>query len=232
MIRTKKDVEFNDFVRIYGEKYKPEHLEIIKLAYNIRRNKSMSDNYALINEVFSYLDIIKPDKNYYIAFLEYLKEYYDINRNLLEVGSGHFPELARRIHLEQKSGSITCYDPDSIIDLFREIIIYQKRFDFSIDVTKYDMLYGFDPCEATKVLIEKANRADKDLVLKFCGCKLQGERFGVKNELNYDENNPVVSDYNTDLFSIIEGTMPAGRDYEIDFPDFAPYGILRTFKKR
>lgn len=215
--------KFENFCQIYGNLYDPEDLKVIKEGF-INHSYESSENYDIINQVNSYLNIYKCS-NPYLEFIDYLKQYYNIDRNLLDVGSGVFPELARRIQMEQKNGSIECYDPYSLFCCFNGIKINREKFTLDTDVSKYDMLIGHMPCDATIPMIIAANKNDKDLLINLCGCI-------HLDFINYFYPNFYIREaWLSQIIESIESTLPSDRSYSLEHPEFSPYGIIRTYKK-
>lgn len=218
----KEEKKFEEFCEMYGKLYSEDAFQTIQNSfYDGSYNTSV--NYDIVNQVYSYLDILKCN-NPYVEYINYLKECYSIDCHILEVGSGNFPELARRIQLEQKDGSITCYDPNSMFKCFNGIKIHQEAFDESTDVSKYDIIIGNMPCDATLEMIKSANKNDKDLFLNLCGCT----HF---NFIGWSLDNFLRRMWNDKIIDTMQSTLPSDREYFFEQPDFAPFGLLRTKKK-
>lgn len=163
-------------------------------------------------------------KNLYQKFLDYMREYYDLDRNLLDVGCSFFPSFSKKVAASQKSDSVKAIDYDVITTDIPGIKVEKVRFDTKYDVSGVDMIYGLEPCEATTDMIKSANAADIDLRICMCGCThIETPYFGY-------EMNPyrMWLDY---VREVMESTLPKTRKYEMKNSEFHRYPIIRTYKK-
>ncbi len=164
-------------------------------------------------------------RNLYQSFLEYMQTYYDIDRNLLDVGCGFFPSFSKKVASAQKSGSVKALDYDVITTDVPGITVEKVRFDTKYDISDIDMIYGLEPCEATADMIKVANAKDIDLCICMCGCT------HLKNQpqLGYEMNSyRLWLDY---IIQVMKSTLPKTRKYEMEYKDFHRYPIFRTYKK-
>ena len=93
-----------------GEYYPYEYQGI--LNYSIHPNLRTITKTDVIREIYDKPGLIPDDFNIYLAFMELIEKNFGVDgKNICEVGGGVFPMLAERIHLQQKTGSITVFDP-------------------------------------------------------------------------------------------------------------------------
>jgi len=134
------------------------------------QNATWGINYSfvpdILRQIYDETDLLQEDKNIYTAFLGLLRQQFDINRNLVEVGGGRIPSLAKKIQLVQTHGSITVYDP-KLCQLIegKNLILKKESFTLHTDVSGKDMLIGFTPCEATETLLEMAFQHNLDFMI-------------------------------------------------------------------
>lgn len=160
--------------------------------------------------------------NPYLNYLREMKKTFDIDRDLLEVGSGFYPAMAKIISDIQVKGSITAMDYDSVISELGKIRILKEHFTVDTDVSKYEMIFGVMPCEGTIPMIYSANKNDKDLFIGLCGC----------THFENPESIPFITsqtwfDY---VESIVKKTLPKDRKYEMYTTSDINYPLIKIFK--
>ena len=146
--------------------------ELCYLIDNIdscERTKFVPD---LLRQVYIKTGILKDNENIFKGFISILKDNFDINSNIVEVGGGLFPTLGEMISAEQVDGTVTVYDPRLYKDdrTNPKLILKKERFDENTDVTGADILVGFMPCEATETILENAIKSGKPFYVAMCGC--------------------------------------------------------------
>ncbi len=113
----------------------------------------------VIREVYDELGLIPDDKNIFDAFLKLLEQVHGIEgRNIVEVGGGTFPTLGRRIHLRQKAGTITVYDPRIGKDIKGDdrFVLKREKFTNKTKIEGADLIIGLMPCKGAEPLLEQA----------------------------------------------------------------------------
>lgn len=156
-------------------------------------------------------------KNSYSAFINHMKEDCDINGDLLEVGCGIIPSLAKTLRKEQNDGSITVIDPLVKIRDYGDLNIITGYFDENTDVEKYSLMYGHYPCTITEEMLKSSFKNDIDTYILLCGC-LRGGYINFQHYLNEI----------TDLLYRL--SLESDRSYKfINYSDL-PYPILKTCK--
>lgn len=174
---------------------------------------------TLILQVYEEIGIsdLLPN-NVYRNFIEHIKSDCDIDTDLLEVGAGVIPSLAKSLKCEQKSGSITVIDPIIKIENYGNLRIIKDKFDEYTDTDKYKLIYGNYPCGATAQMIKSSFLNDIDMYLSLCGCT-EGSSYTFYCEY--------LKDLNRLLIELSSGTK---RKYEILEYDDLPYPVIRTYK--
>lgn len=124
-------------------------------------------------EFFSYFGLISQEKDLEKTKYEIINDNFDIKKNILEIGCGIFPSVAKYIDKKQTSvgqGSITCYDSKLQIKTDGNIKLVNQNIDLNTNISAYDYMYAFSACDATKPFLELASQNNKEFVLGLCTC--------------------------------------------------------------
>ena len=151
----------------YYDEYEQEFIRSYSL-HTKRKNKYAQE---VIREIYDELGMIPDDQNIYLAFLDLIDKQFGINgKNILEVGGGAIPSLAKKIHLKQSKGTITVYDPRIGKDIHGEerFVLRRDKFTRDTDIEDTNLIIGLMPCQAAEVLITQATKNDIDFMLWLC----------------------------------------------------------------
>lgn len=214
------------FIAKYGNLYPEDVIEYIKENF-LGLEFSLGIAIDVMSQVYEMTGVhAAMKKNIYQDYLNYIKNYYDINCHVLDVGCGFFPSFSRKLAKEQKNGSVTAIDYDVITTDFPDIKVEKDTFTRSYDVSDVDLMIGVQPCEASEDMIYVANTNDIDLCLFLCGCPPgQTVRFEYERALLYKY-------YINSLKSTMELTLPSNRDYVMEENAVLPYPTFRTYRKK
>ena len=150
---------------------------ILDYVYLINSDEFIPD---VVREVYDEVGIIPDKKNVYVEFLDLLKDTYPIqDKNILEIGGGTIPRLAKRINNIQTTGSITVYDPrlsvyEKSTDKFH---LVRKPFLESTNIGNHNLMVSLMPCEACEIVIRSATTNGMDFMLGFCEGGPHGDEF-------------------------------------------------------
>lgn len=164
-------------------------------------------------EIYDELNLIKDDDNYYITFLNELEKHYRLDCNILEIGGGNIPSLAKRIAKKQigiGSGTITVYDEN--LSFFKHnysnLKLYKKDLTENSNIKSYDLVISLFPCTATILTIYKALEYNKDFFIGLCDCihPIYGEsdeeyEYYLSHPLEYHEKMLDEYKYMTNYYS-------------------------------
>lgn len=129
---------------------------------------------AIIAKEFqSYFGLNSNEDDIYLKFFNLMKDNFEIGQNIVEIGCGWFPSLARYIDNEQQRlgrGSIICYDPRLKIHEFGNIILNQGYLYSDTDVSKAGLICSFYVCDAERELLEVTEREKKEFIMGICTC--------------------------------------------------------------
>ena len=123
----------------------------------LEHNKFVPD---ILRQIYDELGLLDDKDNLYLGFIDIIKDKFNIDSNIVEVGGGVIPSLGKNITLNQKSGTVTVYDP--------RLIVKKEYFNDNTDISKCDLVIGLMPCQATEVLIRQAGKYNKDFLIGLC----------------------------------------------------------------
>ena len=156
------------FIEAHKENYTQREYEYIRgnIAWGMDK-LFVSD---LLRQVYDEIGMTDPKTNMYEGFVKLLEENFDLERDIIEIGGGIVPSLAKKIALRQKEGTITVYDPRLITDINHpdNLILKKEKFNKDTPIGNAQMIIGFMPCEATNLLIETACANNVDFMIALC----------------------------------------------------------------
>ncbi len=162
-------MNLNEFLNKYKDQYPQAAIEYITNNFGKRLPLNNPD---ILNQVYDALGMFK-EENTYLAYLKLLEQYFDISSNILEIGGGFYPAFATHIRdrqLQTKKGTITVYDKMLVTQNLPHIKLVKQDFKIQDTVAPYDLLVGILPCEATTLIIKKANEENKNFFIVLCNC--------------------------------------------------------------
>ena len=173
-LRERKNIKTYKLILDYLNKYNElfDDYERDYLLKSVLRCRSKYNyNLDYLREIYDELGLIPDDNNIYIGFSNFIKKNFDIeNKNILEVGGGTLPRLAKRIINLTDKGTITVYDPR--ISKYEKdtdrLILKRENFNKKIDVRDKDLIIGLMPCKGAEPLIESAVENNKDFIVGLC----------------------------------------------------------------
>lgn len=169
--------------KITEEEYMRRALKFIgahKDSYTTRERDYITSNFHwgmkkpfttdLLRQIYDEVGITDERVNMYEGFFKILEENFDINTDIIEIGGGIVPSLAKKIALRQKTGTVTVYDPRLMtsIDKPDNLILKREKFDKNTSIGDAKLIIGFMPCDATTLLIETACKNKTDFMVALC----------------------------------------------------------------
>ncbi len=210
--------KFKRFLRKYKKSYNPQMLSFIK------ENFGQDEETDVLKQIYAELGILEKTENIYLECLDKIKELYGIEKNILEVGCGAYPILSKYIDEEQKEGTITAYDTYLAPSKIGNIKLYRRNLTTEDDVKKFDLLVGVLPCNATTLIIEKANKNKKDFFIAPCKCTHFSSTYLMFNQAT-------LEDWELYIYNLANNTKPDDRElYEEVLPK-TNQKIIYTRKK-
>ena len=140
----------------------------------------------LVREVLDELGFIPDDYNIYQEFARFIDDVHGIDqKNIVEIGGGRFPRLAKRLKERQNYGKITVYDPNlSLEESSDRLVLKRRRASLYTDVGDCDLIVGLMPCKGADVLLDLALNNNKDFVLWLCEGGPHGDEFDFFEDEN------------------------------------------------
>lgn len=157
-----------DYVTSHLEDYKEIETQYLIQNYGMfEYNKFVPD---VLRQIYDEIGLLSDEDNLYLGFIKILEENFDIDSNIIEVGGGVIPSLAKHIHLKQKKGSITVYDPRLSHSIKDEpgFKLKREKFTDKTKINKANIIIGLMPCEATELIIRKAAKQKINFLIGLC----------------------------------------------------------------
>ena len=172
--------------------------------------------FDILLQLYSKFGVIDKNNDIYYGIFDKIKKFYNINSDVVEIGSGAYPRLAEIIddfQTKSKIGTIKAYDPLLAVSKLGNIKLYKKRFDTNTKIKEGSLLIASSPCNATLDIIKKANDEDLEFFIALCGCTHE-------NFKNYDDWINYVFDYaistNKNGAKIYKDELD--KNYDYDYP--------------
>ena len=149
-------------------------IEVLRKYYKYE----LPDIARQVLEEIGYYKIVNEESGY-DAFIDVIDKQFGLEKNIVEVGGGIIPTLAKRISLKQKKGTITIYDP-RLSNYYTEndkFILKKEKFKRNTNVDNKDLLMGFMPCAAAQQIIENATDNNLDFIIALCEGGPHGDEF-------------------------------------------------------
>lgn len=170
------------FLKEHTKNYSEKEKEFILKNCAWGRKKGLVPD--ILRQIYDELGIVEESKNVYNGFIDLLVENFDINRNIVEIGGGKIPSLAKKLALRQKSGTITVYDDKLITSktVIPNLILKKERIKKDQILKNTDMLIAFMPCDGTETAIHLAKENNMDFMIAFCEGSCHNEIFSPMEE--------------------------------------------------
>lgn len=181
-----------------------------------------TDNNDIINQIYSFVNIIKKDLNPYLYFSNFVNEKFKTKeKRILEVGAGIIPVLTNLME-NQFNIKIDCIDKKIIFKYLVKGKIFEEDFSLKTNISNYDLLIGYNPCGATENIIRNAINNQKEFCIALCGCSfIPGEKNPPKWHEELLKSAKELS--NSNLYNIEMVEIP--QKYNIKWPII--YGQLK-----
>lgn len=172
-----KTLKVNRFLEENKHGYNDRELEFIRSNWVHFLDKKFQVD--ILRQMYSELGFIDENEDIYHAFIKILEENFDIDTDIIEVGGGRIPSLAKRIALKQKKGTITVYDPNLIStdSPYPNMVLRQQPFTLQTPVEKDQLIIAFMPCEATEKIIYNARKNNAHFLIALCEGGPHGDEF-------------------------------------------------------
>ena len=172
-----------DAYRKYLIKRKSEDIEL-KVKELEQYLKDSSKLVVVHDELIDFFDLINNRKTRWQAFRRYIEINYKLGQfeKILDVGCGPFRDLS--IELENKGYIVDSIDPR--IEIEDENHIVKGYFNYQkTDVSKYDLLVGLEPCDATEHIMKSGLNNNIPFAVALCAAphnSISGRKFKTMEE--------------------------------------------------
>ena len=172
-----KQLKVNRFLEENKHGYNDREIEYIRANWVHSLDKKFQVD--ILRQMYSELGFTDEENDIYHAFIKILEENFDIDTDIIEVGGGKIPSLAKRIALKQKQGTITVYDPNLISteSPYPNMVLRKQPFTLKTPVEKDQLIIGFMPCEATERIIYNARQNGAHFLIALCEGGPHGDEF-------------------------------------------------------
>ena len=172
IIHDKKEVErlFEEFAQKNRSKYSKRAWEYIEKNFWLEMPEKINPD--ILMQIYTELGIEVP---FYQDHLKKLQKNFDIDCNILEVGSGYIPSFANLLAHEQLKigkGTITLYEPILINTKpkYHNMTLHKENFTSETHIKEFDLITAIMPCDVTELVLEQACKNQKDFYIAMCGC--------------------------------------------------------------
>ena len=171
MTNNEIQIRYNALLNEYSQGMDKRALAFIRENFwGLRNSHDIPD---ILMQAYSETGIFND--NIYLKHLEKIKEIFDIDCNVLEIGGGMLPAFANILAMEQLKlgkGTVTVYDPMLATNKSKHsnLKLVKEPFTLNHEVKGFDLIVGIMPCDATETLIRQACSNRKDFYLFMCGC--------------------------------------------------------------
>ena len=202
--RSEAERRLVNYLKEYGEYYLPEHLEYIKR--NFHNYISLRGANTILAQIYSYLGIFREENDTYLGYAKKLEEYFDLDRDILDIASGDYPPFALFIALRQLQlgcGTVTVMDPALVCEHkipAPNMKVYRKSYTSFTPVDGYSLITSTLPCGLTEKLLRRFIGGDKDLFIALCACYNHNEIYPGLSKKNYIRTYEIALDYAQSLF--------------------------------
>lgn len=160
---TKEIKAFKTFIDKYQDEYGKEALDFIKKNFvKLYQEQTRMD---IMLEIYQTLGMLKKEESLYHGILNIMQKEFDLNTDLLEIGGCWYPAMAELIAQNQTNGSVTVYDSSLVTTSIDNLILYNRDYTNEDEPTNFNLIYGVAACEATELIIKKANANNKDFLV-------------------------------------------------------------------
>lgn len=172
-----KQLKVNRFLEENKHGYNDREIEYIRANWVHSLDKKFQVD--ILRQLYSELGFTDEENDIYHAFIKILEENFDIDTDIIEVGGGKIPSLAKRIALKQKQGTITVYDPNLISteSPYPNMVLRKQPFTLKTPVEKDQLIIGFMPCEAAEKIIYNARQNNAHFLIALCEGGPHGDEF-------------------------------------------------------
>ena len=167
------EIKEEEITKIIEFLYKYNYSEYERFGVLLNIFDYTANESDICSQIRAYLGLDKGCKDAYMGYLQILKKYFTLDRDIVEVGAGHFPIMSHYIDNEQikiKKGTITAYDPKLVVSSLGNISLQKKEFTLNTPIKNSSLLFGISPCQATDIIVKKSCMEETEFFISMCFC--------------------------------------------------------------
>ncbi|MBR3199523.1 MAG: hypothetical protein IKG27_05880 [Bacilli bacterium] len=146
----------------YSQYFEKERLKKIKYGYTCD-----------INQIFCHLNKVPITQTDYYLLTTIISKYFDLNnKKILEVACGYIPILSSIIK-EKYSCEIKAINNKILFHHYKGVETEERDLFKSYDLSGFDLIIGFRPCEITETIILECFKYKKNFAFYLCPCVIE-----------------------------------------------------------
>lgn len=168
---TKEQLDelYKEFMNTYG-KYIPEYMEN-NMKNDYLYGLEWDQAPCCVLQFYDEYNLMKKKYNIYSIFEDLVKHNYPElkNKTVLDLGGGVIPAIGRRLATDAKHVIVVdeyispINNPSNLETIQCEVTDVKK-------LPKADLIVGFMPCGATRLVVDYAAYYNADFIMELCGC--------------------------------------------------------------
>ncbi len=168
-------------------------------------------------ELLSKFGVVNKGIDLYEIFRDILKDRDLLRGRILEVGAGVYPRLSEVIREDNSPElvKVTACDPALIVDTMSGVKLVKEPFTKSTNLDDVDTLVGLFPCEASRLMVDRAIEENKNLLLAFCNCDHSDNEIYTKHDECWAD---VACEYYQKKYGDAIKVLSWGKNVMIDLP--------------
>lgn len=182
-----KNNSIKNFFDEYLKRYPKENQEDIR--YYVSADTYFSCRSSELMQIYTYLNLLPEDVNYYYGLFDLLCELHDLSGNILDIAGGSIPvfaDILSKYQAKISCGTITIMDPKLIFEKFGNLALVKKEYSKQENISAYNLITAIKPCKATIPIIKGASYYKKNLFLAMCGCEHYEQSSDKTSEVSWE----------------------------------------------
>lgn len=124
------------------------------------------------DQIYCHLNLIKKQDSAYYKFLKIVMSYFNLHKlNIIEMSCGTIPVLANIASKYSKHVDAVNYKV--LYNKYHKIKVFKANLNNNFDLSNYDLIIAFRPCNPTENIIDMCFKYNKNFVIYLCPCILQ-----------------------------------------------------------
>lgn len=221
-------IKFDNWLKANPERFTKNEQE--KVIANFRKfltRENKEQEYEIEDELYDFLSTLGIVLPRHEKFAKFIISKYPIEKykEVLDVGAGRLCKLSE--YLSSKGYNVTAIDPNirlkpdeakkKKIKIINGLFECDTETKKGTDITKYDLIIGLEPCDATEHIIRQCAKYNKHSSILLCATShdaLDGTKFEDEKSWYQYLNDlfPTTSISNIELSTVISNSIIRERD--------------------